>query len=427
MWILYEVLLLMAFLLYLPKAVWRRRLPHAGWSMRLGRYPREITQKLAGRSTLWVHAVSVGEVLAAQPLLKALGEARPQEPLVVSTITSSGFGIASRQVRAQDAVVYFPLDLRWCVSRALRTINPRMLLLVESELWPLAIRLSHRRGIPIAVVNGRISPRALKRYRLVKSLMRRMLGQVDLFLMQSQADADRVLQLGAPANRVRVIGSLKWDASLGARPGPHELRDIAARLGLSHDAPVVVAGSTHHGEEQAIVEAFERVRATHPQAKLIIAPRHLERLSEVEALLQRAGLQVIRMSQAVSNQPWQAGLVDTFGQLPRYYGLATAVFIGGSLIPHGGQNPLEAASVGKPIIFGPSMHNFETIAHELLAHHAARQVADPHELTSVLQKLIAHPDEARQMGARAQALTEQFQGATQRTLNALQPFLNSSM
>ena len=287
----------------------------------------------------------------------------------------------------------------------------------------MAIRQTTSRGIPVAVVNGRISPRTFRRYQPVRPWLKGTLDRVTLFLMQSQADADRLLQLGASPEKVRVTGSLKWDASLGSRPTAEAVRETAAQLGLNGSEAVIVAGSTHRGEEAAVLAAFQALRASHPRARLILAPRHLERLGEVEDLVRHAGLPSARLSQALPGREWAVGLVDTMGQLPRYYGLATVAFIGGSLIPHGGQNPLEAASVGKPVVFGPSMHNFESIVHQLLAHHAARQVAGPGELGRLFEELLGDPAEAQAMGTRARELTERFQGATQRTMDALKPLL----
>ncbi|MBI4342078.1 MAG: 3-deoxy-D-manno-octulosonic acid transferase [Candidatus Omnitrophica bacterium] len=418
--LVYEFLLIVGFLLYLPSALWRRRLPHPGWSMRLGRYPERVTSALRGRPSVWVHAVSVGEVLAVRPLVRALAQQHSGEPLVLSTITPGGFEVASKQLGDCAVPVYFPLDVQACVARAIETLRPRALLLVESELWPAVIRLAHARGVPIAVVNGRVSPRTFRRSRLVKPWLHAMLGRVDRFLMQSEEDAARIIELGAPRDRVQAVGSLKWDASLEAHPGPELLQQLAGRLGLNGRQAVIVAGSTHRGEEVLLLEAFRTLRAAHPQARLILAPRHLERLAEVEELAQRVGMTPVRLSGQVPGE-WAVGLVDTFGQLPRYYGLASVVFIGGSLIPHGGQNPLEASSLGKPVVFGPSMHNFEAIAHELLAHRVACQVASGRELATLLDQLIANAPDAQAMGRRAEELVQRHRGATQRTLDALPP------
>jgi len=425
MWIIYEILLVFAFLCYVPKAVWRKRLPHRGWSMRLGRYPASVTQALKGRSALWVHAVSVGEVLAARPLLQPLAQSNAPHPLVLSTITSSGFEVAAAQLSDRGVAIYLPLDLRGCVRRALDVLQPQILLLVESELWPLLIHEAHARQIPIAIVNGRISTRAFRRYLWVKPWLTKLLHHIDLFLMQSQADADHIVAMGAPLERVHVVGSLKWDASIGSRPTPSAIRETATRLGLSNADIVVVAGSTHRGEEEVMLRAFQHLRQTHPGTRLIIAPRHMERLAEVEGLLRHHGFAPVRFSHLTA-KIWDVGLVDTFGQLPVYYGVASVVFIGGSLISHGGQNPLEATSLGKPVVFGPSMHNFDAIAHQLLAHHAARQVASGDELVQLLAELVTDRAEAEAMGRRAQEVTERFQGATSRTLEALRPLLSRS-
>lgn len=423
MWLLYQLLLILGFLLYLPKALWRRRLPHRGWSMRLGRYPASIRQQLDGTPVLWLHAVSVGEVLAARPLLQRLAQTHAQDPLVVSTITPSGFQLAFAQMTAAKAVIYFPLDLHRCVTRALDLLRPKILLLMESELWPMAIHAAKARGVAIAVVNGRISPRTFARYRVVTRWLRGTLDRVDLWLMQSQLDADRVLWLGAAPSTVRVVGNLKWDASLGARPAPEALRMEAHRLGLNGRQSVVVAGSTHRGEEDLLLQAFASLRSAHPQARLIVAPRHLERLAEVEALVRDAGMTPQRLSTDPPTSAWDVGIVDTFGQLPTYYGLASAVFIGGSLIPHGGQNPLEPASLGKPLLFGPSMHNFADIARQLLDRRAARQLRDGSELSAALHDLLGDRLAAEAMGRRAQEIVEQSRGTTQRTLEALRPLL----
>lgn len=424
MWLLYESLYLIGLLLYLPKALWRRRLPHRGWSMRLGRYPEAISERLKGRRSIWIHAVSVGEVQAVRPLVRALAQRVSQDSIVLSTVTPGGFEVAAQQVADQGVAIYAPLDLRVCVQRALDAMSPRCLLLVESEFWPTVIRLTKARGVPIAVVNGRISSRAFPRYRCIARALTGTLKRMDLLLMQSQTDAERIIHLGADPANVTVTGNLKWDASLGARPSPDAVRETAIRLGLNGEEPVIVAGSTHRGEETTLLEAFRAVRALHPNVRLIVAPRHLERVGELVDLIRGAGFTASRFSQGNGTGTWDIGIVDTFGQLPSYYALATIVFIGGSLIPHGGQNPLEAASLGKPIVFGPFMHNFADIAQQLTAHQAARQLESPAELAKTFQALLTDRADTLAMGARARALTERSQGAVQRTLDALQPLLS---
>ena len=423
MWILYEFFYVLGFILYLPTALWRRRLPAPGWRMRLGRYPDAVRQRWQRARPLWLHAVSVGETLASQPLQRAFRQAYPDVPLVVSTITPSGFSVAAKQAD-HDATIYFPLDLRVCIRRALAQVQPRLLLLMESELWPMMVRQTHAAGIPIAVVNGRISPRAFRRYRLLRPWVKPFLQRIDLFLMQSQADAERIVQLGAAPATVHVVGSLKWDASLGTRPTHEALEEVATRIRLNREDLIIVAGSTHRGEEDAILQAFCELRAVGQNLRLILAPRHLERLAEVEALIRRMGLTSVRLSQPVT-EPWGVGLVDTFGQLPTYYGLADVTFIGGSLIPHGGQNPLEPASLGKPVVFGPFMHNFSDIAAQLVTYQAAQQLSSPAELCQVLHELLTDHRLASAMGRRAQDLVEKSRGTTRRTLDALRNLIAS--
>ena len=423
MWLIYELLYLVGWLVYLPKALWRRRLPHRGWSMRLGRYPQDVAQRVQGRATIWVHAVSVGEVLAAQPLIQALATRDAQQPIVLSTITPGGFAVARQALGESVVPVYFPLDLRGCVRRAFGMMHPHLLLLMESELWPMVIDVAGRQQVPVIVLNGRVSPRAFRRAQRIRPWLQRGLHTVARFLMQTQEDADRLIRLGAPRECVQVLGNLKWEASLCRRPSPEDLQDAARHLGLNGSEPLLVAGSTHRGEEAVLVEGLRHLRAARPSLRLLLAPRHLERVAEVEGLIRQAGLTPRRVCQPGAQQGWDVGIVDTFGQLPRYYGLATVAVVGGSLIPHGGQNPLEPASLGKPIVFGPSMHNFAQIAQQLLAHRAAVQVRSGAELIPTLEELLAHPDQAGAMGACALQLIERSRGACQRTLDALAPLL----
>jgi len=426
MWLIYEVLLVIGLILYLPSALWRRRLPHRGWTMRLGWYPADVTKRLERPGAIWIHAVSVGEVMAVPPLIQRFVTEYPERPLVVSTMTPSGFAVASKVLGDQAVIIYGPLDLRWVVRRALQVIRPRVLLLVESELWPVWIHLSTTQRIPVVVINGRVSARAYRRYLWVKPWLKGMLESVDQFLMQSDQDAQRLIAMGAPPDRVKVLGSLKWDASVALRPSEDAHHALAQRLRVDGEAPLIVAGSTHRGEELVLMEAFQALRRHHPSARLVIAPRHLERVGEVEALSRRGGLSVQRASQlGPSSRPWDVVIVDSLGQLPLYYGLATAVFVGGSLIPHGGQNPLEPASLGKPIMFGPFMDNFAEIASQLTAHQAATQLANEQELAKTLQDFLTNRTHAQAMGQRAKELTERFAGCTQRTFAALNPLLTA--
>lgn len=428
MWFIYEILLFLGLLLYVPKGFWRRRLPHRGWLMRLGGYPASIRQRMTRPGAVWIHAVSVGEVMAAQPLIQKLLAGDPQAPLALSTITPTGFQVASRIVGERGVVIFAPLDFRFAVRRALALIRPRIVLLMESELWPTLIRLTTARGIPLVVVNGRVSQRAYQRSLRVKRWLAPCVQRLDLCLMQTDADAKRLIRMGALKERVKVLGNLKWDAGVAARPPQDEWDALRHRLGLKPDEPVIVAGSTHRGEETELLNAFHVVRASVHAARLIIAPRHLERVGEIEGLIRQRQLAGQRTSRLLGTpERWDVAIVDTLGQLPTYYGLATVVFVGGSLIPHGGQNPIEPASLGKPVLVGPWMHNFAEITERLLTHQAVWQVHGGSELTTHLTRLLADGAAAAMMGRRAQELTEESLGCAQRTLDALAPFLASHL
>ena len=423
---LYELLFILGYLAYIPGAILRKRLPHPGWTMRLGRYPSSLKQRLVGKRPVWVHAVSVGEMLAAKPLLAALANKLPDEPAVLSSITPGGFGLARQHVGDKGVALYWPMDLRPCVKSAFDWIQPRMLLLIEAEFWPTVLREAGRRQIPVVVANGRVSERAYRRGLLVRPWMAGMLRNVQLFLMQSERDAQRIRALGAPPERVRVVGSLKWDASIRMQPTPDAIKHTADRISLPQGTPVVVAGSTHRGEEAAIAQAAIELRKRWPLLRLIVAPRHLERVAEVEAAVRQHRLKTLRWSQTPSSAAWDVLIVDTFGLLPSFYALASAVFIGGSLIRHGGQNPLEAAGLGKPVVFGPSMENFSDIAALLEEASACRRVSGASELGAVIGGWLSDPEAAETAGGRARALVERSLGATQRTLEALAPLLEGN-
>lgn len=425
MWIIYEILLFIGLLIYTPKALMRRRLPHRGWTMRLGRYPEAVRAKLARPGALWIHAVSVGEVMAAAPLITRLAQAYPDAPLVLSTVTPTGFEVATQVMGARGAAIFLPFDFRLTVGRAMKAIQPRALLLVESELWPMLIRAAKSRGIPVVVLNGRVSERAHRRYLKVKRWLAACVRIIDACFMQTEQDAQRLIAMGAPRQRVRVLGSLKWDASLAGRPSQAAIQALRERLGIRREELVIVAGSTHRGEESAVVQAVQEIRQRRAGVRLVLAPRHPERAGEVERLASQSGLvtQALTHMPQAGAAPWDVLIIDTLGQLPGFYGLASAVFVGGSLIPHGGQNPLEPASLGKPVIVGPFMDNFSAIMERLRAHQAVRQISTPGELASALREMLTEELEAQQMGRRAQELIEESAGCTQRTVDALAPFL----
>jgi 3-deoxy-D-manno-octulosonic-acid transferase len=392
-----------------------------------GKYRRSLRERLGAvpvwtgpTPPLWVHAVSVGEVLAAVPLVRQIEARWPELPILMSTVTDTGRGVGLQRLPGKP-FVFFPLDFGWVVNRALDRIRPRAVLLTETELWPAFIRACTRRGIPVVAVNGRISPRSYPRYRRVRFWFGRVLREVRLFCMQSPEDAARIRDLGAPADRVHVVGNLKFDLAGDEDPG--EGARVRGMLGLAPDRPVLVAGSTHKGEEPVVLEAFARARDAVPDLALVLAPRHPERLDEVAGLLREARLRWARRSQAPVPGETAAILVDTMGELARLYAAGTVVYIGGSLVPVGGHNVLEPAAHGRPVLFGPHMGNFAEMARLFLEQGAGLQVQDAAGLAAGAVRLLADPAEAARMGSAGRRIVATHRGAAQRTLALLEQVL----
>ena len=385
---------------------------------RLGFLP--VTINIDGEESIWIHAVSVGEVLTARALASDLKVLYPRLRLFLSTTTVTGQQVARHSLQHVDGVFYFPFDWTLIVRRTLDLVKPRLFIMMETEIWPNLLRVCRARDVRTAVINGRISSRSYPRYRLVRPFFRRVLADVDRFCMQSEESARRLIDLGADPSRVTVTGSLKFDSLDFPTATPHgKPRERVLRFfGLSPNRPVVVAGSTMRGEESAVLRAFARVKATLPSALAIVAPRQPERFDEVERLCRDAGFVTIRRSELPIDVEPRADVVvlDSIGELARIYQLATAVFVGGSLVDHGGHNILEPAIVGKPIMFGPHMQNFKEIAETFLANGAALQVHSDRELEETLQVLLTDPVRRARLGAAARALVEANRGAKDKTL-----------
>jgi len=406
-----------------------------GINERLGRYPQIGPQTPNPRpqtpirsQTLWLHAVSVGEVGAAAPLVPLLKERHPDLHLLVTTVTETGNRVARLKIPEADAVLYFPLDFPPAVKRALDAVTPTVILLTETELWPNFLRECHRRRIPVLLINGRISQTSFKRYRLIRSFMGQVLQGVERFCMQSERSAERIIQLGAPPSRVEVVGNLKFDALAPPLPDG-EKAALREELGLAEGVPVFVAGSTHRGEEEAVLQAFKRVRAAFPDLLLILVPRHPDRLPEVEALLKAHGIPSVRWTVLKSPRLPPPDprppviLVDTVGELARLYALGDVVFVGGSLQPVGGHNILEPAIYGRPILFGPSMEEFAEIAELFLRRGAALQVKDAEELAARVLELLKDPGLASRLGQAASLTISSQRGASLRTVGIVEKYL----
>lgn len=420
----YNALLRLFFALSLPwfaVQVARREKYRAGIRQRLGRYPSPLRDALRGRRRVWIHAVSVGEVLAALPLVKALAEALPGHRVVLSTVTLTGQRVAREKAGGWATAFYFPLDLPSAVRRAFDLVSPDFVAIVETELWPNFIAEAARRGVPLAVVNGRISDRSFRGYRRARFLLRRILPSIRRFSMQTVLDAERIVALGAPAERVAVGGNMKFDCGL-LPAGEEETRGARLALGLEAYAPVIVAGSTHRGEEEAVLDAWDAARRESPETALVIVPRHPERGEEVQALCERRGAACVLRSRHPAGARVPAGAVlvaDTIGELTAIYRAATLVFVGKSLVGGGGQNIIEPASLGKAVLFGPSMQNFREAAELLLRARGAVQVADARGLAESVVALLADAPLREELGRRAAEAMAGSRGATRRNLELL--------
>ncbi len=381
----------------------------------MGKAPRLRGQQTPG---IWFHAVSVGEVMASLPLLEALSSACKQRGVWLSTVTSTGQAVAKAKARGITDTFYLPYDLPWSVERAIRSLRPGLFITAETEIWPNLLAGMRRHKIPSAMVNGRISDRSFPQYKRFRSLFKTVLECFEVFCMQSQESAERMVAMGADPARVHVVGNMKFDVSIPALEQSH----WRTLLNIPNGAQVWVAGSTHPGEEEAILKAFLKLSQANPNLYLVIAPRAPERFDEVETLVACMGIEVRRRT-----RPTRPGarviLLDSIGELAQVYVLATVVFVGGSLIPKGGHNPLEAALHGKALVFGPHMENFREIASLLLKAGGARSVNNEEELLRFVGELLRNPELVERMGHRAQSVLLAHRGATQRTMEILEPLL----
>lgn len=436
MYFLYSLLLTLGVIALLPRFAYD--------ALRHGKYVTGLRERLGslgpiqadGRPIIWLHSVSVGETQAARPLVRALLDRYPTHSLVVSTTTVTGQQVARELFGPEAAAVfYFPFDWAWTVRRSLDRINPSAVLIMETELWPNFLRECGRRQIPVAVVNGRLSERSFGRYKLVRSFIRRVINHLSLALMQSEADANRLRDLGIEAARAVVSGNVKFDVGVNSdeRALTNQLR---ARFQITEERPLIVAASTHSPEEQILLESFGQLlrAAGTSRPRLLIAPRHPERFAEVSALLKASGLKWAQRSSEPGPLDAESDLIllDTIGELRAVYPLAALVFVGGSLAPVGGHNVLEPAAAGAPVITGPHTFNFTAIVRDFLDAQALVQLPSLPEaelstaLAATFSELLADDERRLKIVERARATLEQNRGATMRTVALLGPLLGPS-
>jgi 3-deoxy-D-manno-octulosonic-acid transferase len=428
MYSLYSILVLLIAVIASPWFIYQavRYKKYVGsLGQRLGYLP--VSFNMDGDESIWIHAVSVGEVLTARPLISELKRRYPNLRMFLSTTTMAGQQLARRSVQDVDAVFYFPFDLGFVVRRTLDLVRPKLFIMMETEIWPNLLRECRERGVKTAVVNGRLSARSFPRYRMIRPMMRRVLEDIDKFLVQGEESARRFIDLGADPARVVVTGSMKFDSlELSSTALQARARDRVLRyFRVPSSRPVIVAGSTMKGEETHVLRAFRRVRTAAPNTLLVLAPRHPERFAEVEQLARSEGWKVAKRSDlAVDAEPRvDIVIVDTIGELATIYQIGTVVFVGGSLVPTGGHNVLEPAVFGKPIVFGPHMQNFLEIADAFVTNGACVQLTGEQELDEAFISLIGDPVRRARLGAAARALVEANRGANEKSVMVLASLL----
>jgi len=438
---LYQVLLVLILpfsLFFLLVRVSLRPSYRSGIAQRFGLYPRGFFSPLQGKKVFWVHAVSVGEVISSGLLVQSLRGKYPDAAIVFSTVTPTGQAAARRRLKGIDLFIYFPFDLLWVTRSLVRRISPAIFIFFETEVWPNCLLSLSDKGIPAIMLNGRISARSFRQYRRVRFFLRHVLSAVSLFLMQTEGDVERIIGMGAAPERVERTGNMKYDQAVSARIGErtgdrdmkHEETRIRAELGLRESEILMVAGSTHEGEEKAVLEAFAFITDSVSRPVLLIAPRHLERLTRVEELITQEGYRHLRKTRmkdsgrgSVNEEP-EIILLDTLGELDRYYLVADLIFVGGSLVPVGGHNVLEVAACRKPVFFGPHMGNFQEIADQLERSGGGISVCDGKTLGEKMAWLIGHPEEYQKKGESAYLVVRNNLGAVGRNLDRISKWVD---
>ena len=429
-WVIYNTLLMLGFPVIIGLLLTKKRCQR-GLLARLGKVPAPL-RCLPG-PVVWVHAVSLGEVTAIVPLLKAMKKEDPCQEIIVSTVTETGRELVLNQLQGIATHCYAPLDMWWAVTRYVGVLKPRIFLLVESEIWPNLLTCLAQHRVPICVINGRISSRSFSLYRLVKRFMKPVWSSFDMALMQSAQDAERIRELGVHANVVHVTGNMKCDQSLNDSNGLDSTRAMRTSLGISDRELVIVAGSTHPHEEEHLLHAYHSLCDSKKHVVLVLAPRHIERASDLEGIIAQFGFSCVRRSQMTEKNPLSTHqqsprviLLDSRGELPHVYGLGFVGFVGGTLVPVGGHNLLEPAQWGRPVLFGPYVDHCRDLAHQLLQAGGAIQIDQPKDLVTHFLRLLESPTEAEQMGRQALSVVQANRGVVKKNLGFISQLLNSS-
>jgi 3-deoxy-D-manno-octulosonic-acid transferase len=379
-----------------------------------------------GSKTIWIHALSVGEVLSALPLVKSLRRHFPEEEVAFTVTTRQGMEIAQRELKNDGLLLLpMPLDFWRPMLRMIRCIRPKLFILIETDLWPGLMDHLSRRGVKIMLVNGRVSPRTLNSYKRFRYFFEKMLGMFHACLMQTELDRRRLLETGIKARNVKSLGNIKFDR--GSSPmDEKERREWLEAFNLTDDHEIWLAGSTHRGEERIILDIYKQIRSSFPRMRLIIAPRRTERAEEIRRLAQSKGLTTAtRTALTPQSASYDVLILDTMGELGRVYGIAGISFVGGSLVPEGGHNLLEPASFGCPVLFGPHMDDFKIMAEQILETGGGILVHEPQQLLQTVSDLVSQPEKRNAIGVRARQFVESNQGALARVTAEISEVLQS--
>jgi 3-deoxy-D-manno-octulosonic-acid transferase len=414
---LYNLISTIGVLLYLPRLLLKK-----GPEDRRTFIKERLGLSSYNKTDIWIHAVSVGETLACIPFLKQLRKEVPDRRIVFSTTTYTGQKIAREKFPEADRIIYMPLDSVFCIKRVVKSLSPIIFITVETELWPALFRGLKDAGSRILILNGRISPESFKGYSKIRFLMADMLSRVDFFYMQDKGNADRIMALGADKHKVGVMGNFKFDIDLKEELPLNWLAGISGRI--------LLAASTHEGEEEILLEAFKVIKKELQGIKLILAPRHPERFNETAALIEKQGLSYIRRSslngkEIPGNSDADVILLDTLGELSRVFSRASVAFIGGSLVPRGGHNVMEPAYWSKPIIFGPHMENFP-IAGEFLERSAAIEVRDSKDIAQTVTTLLKDNNKAADLGRNARSIVDKNTGAVKKAIELIRGYIGTA-
>lgn len=399
-----------------------------GLRLRFGLYPQEIVKNLNKKRNIWIHAVSVGEVMAIGPLIKQLHSSFPDYRLVLTTVTETGNAVAEKVKGEDDIILFLPLDVSFIVRKVLQIIHPQLLIIAETEIWPNLIRETDKAGIPIIFVNGRLSDKSFRNYSKVKLFLKALLKRVHFLFVQTEIDKKRFAQLGAPENSVHVTGNMKFDMDIDLFSDESKCK-LRSLLGLNADNILLVCGSTHNGEDEILISAYLNIKMKCPRIKLLIAPRHIKRSGHIRSLIEHAGgiaVKISEISSAVTGDMAKNGvfILDKIGELRFFYAIADIVFIGGSLVKKGGQNMIEAAAFSKPIIFGPYTFNFNAVVDAFIKADAAKIVYDKKTFEDIVQRLYEDDSLRNLSGKNAFNVYRSNKGATEYVVSSIKQILH---